>query len=685
MSYRLGVDVGGTFTDLLLFEEETSNILLAKVPTTVKNQAIGIVNGVRNITRAAGITESDISFFIHGTTAATNAILEEKGVKTALITTEGFRDVLHIMRQNRPKLYDFFARRPLPLVSRRLRFEVSERILHTGAVEKPLDEKQLASIVRKINNEKVRAVAVCLLHSYANPVHEQKIKAILLQSCPNVHVSISFEILPEIREYERMSTSVINAYVQPIIESYLNDLEKRLNEIHLQKTIHIMQSNGGIMPAAAAGRKSASTILSGPAAGVLGGVELARRSGFSNVITVDMGGTSFDICLASDGKPKFTTMSEIAGHALRIPMLDIHTIGAGGGSIAWIDTGGVLKVGPHSAGADPGPACYGKGGKEPTVTDANLVLGRLNPDYFVGGEMAIDAEAATVAIKKKCVEPLSMDVFEVAEGIVKVVNAAMVKGIRYVSVEKGHDPREFGMICFGGNGPLHAVELAEDLAIPRLVIPFAPGVNCAYGLLTSDFRYDYTRTFLRNLAALDAAEMNDYYGVMERDALKRMKQESLPDNRININRTADLRYIGQGYELEVPVGSGEIDARKLKNTVRIFNEQHEKSYGFSAPEEPVEVVNIRIACIGLLPKPELKRETAGAADPQPAKKDTREVYLKGEMHLTDIYDRSRLHPGAVVKGPAIIEQKDSTTLLFPENTGTIDEYRNIVIDIAGEQ
>jgi len=679
MSYRLGVDVGGTFTDLLLFDEKTGAMWLAKVPTTAGNQALGIVNGIEKVTRQAEIEPSDITFFMHGTTAATNAILEKKGVRTALITTAGFRDVLHIMRQDRPSLYDFFAQRPLPLVPRHLRFEVPERTLYTGEIHRALDESKLKPIIKEIEKRNVEALAVCLLHSYANPLHEQRIRAILQQQCPELDISISSEILPEMREYERMSTTVINAYVLPIIDRYLRDLTRRLNQLNVHRTVHIMQSNGGIMPSALAGQKSACTILSGPAAGVLGGVALARQAGLDNAITIDMGGTSFDICLAYQGRPRFTQQCQIAGHALKMPMIDMHAIGAGGGSIAWVDAGGVLKVGPHSAGADPGPACYGKGGTEPTVTDANLVLGRLNADYFLGGEMEINADAAYAAIEGKLAGPLGMEVLEVAEGIIKVVNASMVKGIRRVSVEKGYDPREFGLICFGGNGPLHAVELAEELGIPQVIIPFAPGVNCAYGLLMADFRYDYARTYLTRLSEVNLKDINAIYKDLEEAACDRMREENITDESIITSRALDLRYVGQGYELEVPLASGRITRKALAAAESQFHALHKQEYGFSKEEEPTELVNLRSACVGLVSKPQLRKQRLGDSNPKRALKEKRDVFLKGGFRKTACYDRDRLNPGAVIEGPAIVEQPDSTTLLFPGNMCRVDAYRNIII------
>ena len=679
MSYRLGVDVGGTFTDILLFDESQKEMTITKVPTTVHNQAIGITDGVKKVTKQAGIRPEQISLFMHGTTAATNAVLEGKGAKTALIVTEGFRDVLHIMRQDRPKLYDFFARRPLPLIPRHLRFEAAERILHTGKVFKKLDESQIKRIIRKIKKHNIETVAVCLLHSYVNPKHEQKIKKLLLRECPCPYVSISSEILPEIKEYERMSTTVINAYVLPIVKSYLADLSRRLEKTGAKRTVHIMQSNAGIMPSSMAETMSANTILSDPAAGVLGGVALAKQAGFKNVITVDMGGTSFDICLADQGQPKVSPGSEIGGHALNIPMIDIHTIGAGGGSIAWIDGGGVLKVGPQSAGATPGPACYKKGGIEPTVTDANLVLGRLNPDYFLGGQMEVDKDASYKAIETKLARPLGMDVFEVAEGIINVVNTSMVKGIRYVSVERGYDPREFALVCFGGNGPVHSVELAEELVVPQIIIPFAPGVNCAYGLLIADFRCDFVRTYLKNIDQLDMREINSIYKDMEDTAKDKMRGDGFLPRDIVISRTLDIRYLGQSYELEVSVSSGRITRKGIKSVRSRFDILHKKSYGFSRTSEPSEVVNLRITCIGQTQKAQLKKEKPADKNPKEAMKGKRKVLLKGRFQIANIFDRDKLMPGNQIKGPAVIEQADSTTLLFAGNIGKIDRYRNIII------
>ena len=429
---------------------------ITKTPSTPANPAIGVINGIKKIVSQVGIHVEEIASLVHGTTVATNALLEYKGIRTALLLTEGFKDILSIGRQDRPKLYDYFERRPEPFIPRHLRFEVSERTVYNGEILRPLDEGQVRDIAEKLKRMGIRGIAVCLLHSYANPTHEKRIKEIFKKQYPEAVVSASHEILPEFREYERMSTTVINAYVMPIIDRYLQDLQRMMREEGLLADLNVMQSNGGVMTSRSAGEKSVHTILSGPAGGVMGSLAVGNQIGMKNLITVDMGGTSFDICLIHDGKIHFTKESEIGGHPIKIPMIDIHTIGAGGGSIAWIDPGGSLRVGPQSAGAKPGPVCYRLGGEEPTVTDANLVLGRLDPEYYLGGEMSLDVEAAKQAIMDKIARPLELSLEEAAEGIIKVINASMVRGIRKVSVEKGFDVREFSMICFGGGGPLHS-------------------------------------------------------------------------------------------------------------------------------------------------------------------------------------------------------------------------------------
>jgi N-methylhydantoinase A len=677
--YRLGIDVGGTFTDLVVIDEKTKAIRLTKTPSTPKSPDRGVLNGIRKVERVFGIDSKQLDFLIHGTTVATNALIERKGVKAGLIVTHGFRDVLHIARQIRPKLYDFFERRPDPFIPRHLRFEVPERVLYDGRVAEPLDEEEVRNVARLLLRHGVGVVAVCLLHAYANPIHEVRVKEILEAHMPEVRVSLSSEVLPEFKEYERMSTTVINAYVMPIVERYLTQIRVSLDEMEIRTGLHIMQSNGGVMTAETAGQKSVHTVLSGPAAGVLGGLELAKMAGFEDIITVDMGGTSFDVSLAHRGRATFTNESDIGGHAIKVPMIDIKTLGAGGGSIAWVDPGGALQVGPESAGADPGPACYEGGGQQPTVTDANLVLGYLNPDYFAGGEMRLDRELAIQAIMKKIAEPMGLSLEEAAEGIFRVVNATMIRGIRLVSVEKGYDPREFTLVCFGGAGPVHAMKLAQELNIHRVLVPEGPGVNCALGLLMADFRHDYSRTFLHLMSRLDPSRLTEAFGELEARATKQMLSEGLAREAVVFHRSADLRYLGQGYELELPFPGGRYDKHDLETLADEFGRLHRDNYGYTMDPDSVEIVNLRLVAIGLLDKPEVKSEKQGPPDPARAYKEQRRVYMDGRFWDVPIYERGRMQCGMEIPSPAIVEQTDSTTVIFPGFHTVVDRHRNLIL------
>jgi len=679
---RLGVDVGGTFTDLVVFDERTGVINLTKVPSTPKSPDEGVVNGIRKIGDLFGARPGEIDFLIHGTTVATNALIERKGIEAALIVTQGFRDVLHIARQNRPKLYDFFERRPDPFIPRHLRFEVPERVLYTGEVAQPLDEDAVRTIAGEIAERGIGVAVVCLLHSYANAAHEQRVREILEEVVPGLEVVISADVLPEFKEYERTSTTVINAYVMPIVDRYLERIVGSIRRLGVETGLLIMQSNGGLMTAETAGKKSVHTVLSGPAAGVLGGLELAKLAGLGNIITIDMGGTSFDVSLAHGSRPMFTTESEIGGHVIKIPMIDIKTLGAGGGSIAWVDRGGALQVGPESAGADPGPACYGLGGTQPTVTDANLALGYLNPDYFAGGEMALDVNLAREAIREKVAEPMKLGIEEAAEGILRVVNATMIRGIRLVSVERGYDPREFALVCFGGAGPVHAVKLAQELNIPTVVVPPGPGVNCAFGLLMADFRHDYSQTFLHIVSSLDPARLSSEYHALEAKATAQMVEEGVPAKDIVFRRAADLRYRGQGYEIERPLPNKEYGLADLLDICRDFGRAHHDSYGYSLDPETVEVVNLRLTATGLLEKPDVREEIRGGVDPGKALKGTRRVYMDGEFLGVPVYERKQLACGNVIESPAIVEQADSTTVLFKGSRAAVDTYRNLMIAVS---
>ncbi len=681
---KLGVDVGGTFTDLVAINEESGQINLTKVPSTPRDPDQGVLRGIEKVSRLFAVRPEQIEFFIHGTTVATNALIERKGTETALIVTQGFRDVLHIGRQTRPRLYDFFARRPDPFVPRYLRFEIAERILASGEIARPLDEEGVRFLAEQIRDRGMGVVAVCLLHSYINPVHERRIREILLEIVPDLKVCISSEILPEFKEYERMSTTVINAYVMPIVEAYLQRVLQGAKGMGVRSQLHIMQSNGGVMTSEVAGQKSVHTVLSGPAAGVIGGLAIARVSGAEDIITIDMGGTSFDVSLVRGGRPTFTMESDIDGHIIKIPMIDIKTLGAGGGSIAWVDAGGALQVGPESAGADPGPACYGLGGTEPTVTDANLVLGYLNPEFFAAGEMGLRTDRAREAIQARIARPMGLGLEEAAEGIIRVVNATMIRGIRLVSVERGYDPREFTLTCFGGAGPVHAVKLAQELDIPRIIVPEAPGVNCALGLLMADFRHDYSQTFLHLLREVPPESLHRELLRLEDRAAAQMESEGVPRRDIVFQRSADLRFFGQGYELSLGLPAGEYGAEDLEKIAVDFSRVHQEQYGYSMPADGVQVVNLRLTAIGVLSKPRLREESPAGHHAASALKATRSLYMDGVRLEARVYDRSRLKHGNLIEAPAIIEQVDSTTVLFPGYLARVDPYRNLIIEKRGE-
>ena len=681
MSYRLGVDVGGTFTDLALYDVENDRLEFAKTPSTPDDQTLAVADGVRHLADRLGLRSQDIAFFIHGTTVAINTLLERKGARTALITTAGFRDVLQIGRQDRPVLYDWRVRRPEPLVPRHLRFEARERVLHTGEVLVPLEVESLATVLEALREAEVDAVAVCLLHSYANPSHERAIGDLLAEALPGATVALSSDVLPEFKEYDRMSTTTINAYVGPGTARYLRALRDRVAEVGVGADVHIMQSNGGVTGAETAAERPVRTILSGPAAGVIGGVALAGQAGQPNVITIDMGGTSFDISLSYEGEVRHTQESEIEGFPVKVPMVDIHTLGAGGGSIAWIDPGGALRVGPRSAGADPGPACYGKGGEEPTVTDGNLVLGRLSATGFLGGDMMLDVDLARQAVQERIAGPLGLGLEEAAEGIVRVVNATMLKGIRVVSVAKGYDPREFCVVAFGGAGPVHASELARELDIPQVLVPIAPGVTSALGLLMADMRHDYVRTVLRLAQESAPDELGGRYVEMESEALAQMDREGIERDSVKLLRLADARYLGQGFELEVPVDGGKLGPAHTADLVERFHQAHRRRYGYESHDNPVEIVNLRVVALADLPRPALAAASLdGTANPTGAMTGEREVYFDGKSLSTAVYDRARLNPGDVISGPAIVEQLDTTTVVWPDQTARVDAYTNLMLD-----
>lgn len=679
MGVKLAVDIGGTFTDLIFIDEDSRELDVVKVPSRPKNPEKAVEDGLEKVTELYGIRPEEIVFFIHGTTVATNALLEGKGVPVALLTTKGFRDVLFIARQDRPKLYDFFEHRPVPPVKRRYIYEVPERIGFDGEIIRPLDEEAISDICHAIKKEGILSIAVCYLNSYVNFEHELKTREIIERIFPEADVSLSCEVLPELGEYERMSTTAINSSILPKMKEYISSLDDILRHKKVASALHIVQSNGGIMTAKAASERCVNTILSGPAGGALGGLMQGQAVGNDNVITLDVGGTSADIALAYNGSLGFANEVEVGGYPVKARVIDVHTIGAGGGSIAWIDSGGALRVGPESAGADPGPACYNIGGMEPTVTDANTVLGRLNPHSLVGGAMEIDKGLSHEIISEKIAKPFGLTVEEAAEGIIKVINMNMIRGIRFVSVEKGYDPREFALIVFGGGGPLHAVELAKELEIKKVIIPRFPGVNSAFGMLMADFRFDYVRTYLRKMDGNDGAFMIDAFQDLERQALEEMKNNHVEGDKVSFFHSLDLRYLGQRHAIEVPIPADEI--RNSDYIIENFHQLHLRKYGFDVRDNEIEMMNVRMASIGEVVKPILERfsQKQDKSSLKKALKETRKVFLEGDYCDCPVYDRDLLPSGQKISGPAVVEQLDSTSLVFGGQTAVVDEFLNLII------
>ena len=678
---RLGVDTGGTFTDLCLVDEAGGQVRVAKVSSTPHDPAEAVINGINQLVERGELTPEQIGFLIHGTTVATNALLESKGAPTALITTQGFEDVLLIGRQSRPKLYDFWAQRPKPIVPRSRCYGIPERVLHDGRVLRPLDEDAVIKALTDIKARGIGSIAVCLIHSYANPAHEARIKELAAQIHPQAMVTISSEVLPEYREYERMSTICINAYVMPKVNTYVAHLQDMLADMGVGSELYIMQSNGGVITAATARQSSARTALSGPAGGVLTGVLLAQKLNQPNQITIDIGGTSSDICLIDSGRPNITTETDIEGYPIKLPMIDINTIGAGGGSIAWIDPGGALRVGPESAGAAPGPVCYGRGGQVPTVTDANVILGRINPDYLLGGRMEVDLESAKRAVHKAIAEPLGLDLMTAAAGIIEVINANMIRGIRRVSVERGYDPRDFALVPFGGAGPLHGVELARALNMTTIIVPTHPGIASAVGMLTADVRHDYVQTFIAPIAEADLARLGGIFADMEAKGAAQLESEGFTGPARRLSRSADLRYAGQSYELSLELPGGELTPGVMLELTQAFHKRHEQAYGYARKEASVELVNLRLTALGLLPQAQGEEVwPAGDAEPEPIA--MRQVYFDGGLKDTPVYNRVRIFQGKRISGPAVVEQLDSTIVIPPGYLAYIEPGGNMIIEEA---
>jgi N-methylhydantoinase A len=682
-SYRVGVDVGGTFTDLCLFDERSGDVDVFKTPSTPADQSIGIAAGLTALLAQAGAPPGQLGYLGHGSTVATNAMLERKLARTGLITTDGFRDLLEIRRQKRPSLYDLFVDKPEPIVPRHLRLEVPERVSADGEIVTPLDEGAARAAVTGLVQAGVEAIAICFLYSFVNPSHEMRVAEIAREIAPGLPIWASHEVLPEFREFERLSTTVTNASLGPVVDRYLASFATRVDELGIPGHPYIAQSNGGIMSVSTARQRPASMLLSGPSGGVMGAVYVAGLAAVGNIITLDMGGTSTDVALIEGGTPTVSTDHEIAGYPVRIPMIDVHTIGAGGGSIGWIDPGGALNVGPRSAGAVPGPACYRRGGTLPTISDANVLTRRLNPERILGGQMEIDAEAARRAIEEHIARPLGMNVIDAAMGMLTIVDANMVLATRMVSVERGYDPRDFTLVAFGGAGPLHAISIAAELGVRRVLVPEAPGILCALGLLATDMRADYVRTALGLTGDTPAAEMAEIWAELEGRAQDWLSGEGIPPATRLLQRTVDMRYLGQNYELPVSAPADAWTDEARAELERRFHAAHERTYGYAAPDEVTQIVNYRVTAYGLTPHIKLRQHDAGSGRPEGAIVGQRQVHWSrgSSAQATPIYDRTRLQTGHELVGPAIVEQLDATTLVGPGQHARLDAYRNLHIDL----
>ncbi len=689
-NWIVGIDIGGTFTDVASMEVETGRLRVTKVPSIPVDPSQAVVSGLQSLFETdADIRPGDIEFFAHGTTVATNALIEGKGAKAGLLITRGFRAIYQLRGGSRPTgsdLIDSFYHKPVGVVPQRFTHEIGGRILFNGSEHDPLDEEDVRTAVRGLRREGVRSIAVCYLFSFMNPAHEQRTAEIIRNEHPDCRVSLSSLVLPVIREYQRLSTTALDAFVGPVVETYLSALSGKLREAGLTtERMFIMQSNGGLMRIDVAAGYPNQTLLSGPAAGVVFGSSLGEITGERNVVTFDMGGTSTDISVMPGGVYQETRQGKISGQDVGTPMIQIRTLGAGGGTIAWIGPDGLLKCGPRSAGASPGPACYGQGGTEPTITDANLVLGYLNPKYFIGGRITIDPRLSEQAISKCVAEPLGMNFQDAVLGIIRVVNVNMEVGLRLSFVEKGLDPRKFALVAFGGAGPLHASRVARNMGIPKVIVPAYPGISSAMGLLQTDVKHQYLQSRMVSLLNLSEEEANGLFdGLVER-AREEARNEGFSPNEVELLRQLDLRYPYQGYELTITCPNNTFQEGNKQAIRNEFDGLHKQVYGTSAPEEVPEVVNVRVTSISHVPKLTLPEISAAGLSPEGALAGKRLIRFEEyeDYKETPVYRRAELLTGNRIEGPAIVEQLDSTTVILPRQSATVDRYGSLVIMVEG--
>lgn len=686
---RMGVDVGGTFTDFI-YVDDAGKIEVYKTSTTPENPSIGMMEGINAICDKLNLPHDAIDEIFHGTTIATNMVLEHKGARAGMITTKGFRDIIHIARHKRPTNFSIVEDIPwqkYPVCKRQDRYGVTERVVAPDGRELiPLDEDEVRQAVRKMKAEKVEAIAVCFLFSFLNPAHEERVREIIEEEYPEVYLSLSCEVLPQFREYERFTTTGLNAYIGPTTSRYIRSLEKTLRDQGYTANVHLMQSFGGVASTEAAQKKPVNLLLSGPVGGVLGAIWTTKLTPIQNVITLDIGGTSADISVLANLKPtmKHLLDTKVGGYSAMVPMIDVGTIGAGGGSIAYIDEGGFFRVGPQSAGAVPGPACYNRGGTEATVSDANIILGRLGTK-LLGGRMEIKPELAEKAIMEHVGEPLGESLDEAALGIIDVMNNNMIQEIEKESVRRGFDPREFSLFACGGAGALHACSVARELGMKHVIIPQNPGALCAVGLVNTDLMYDFSKTEMQLSTKVNLDVLDKDYQMLEEEAEARLSADHMPEDKIVIQRVADCRYEGQGYEMRVPVIGGKVTEETIEKMKESFHQAHKKQFGRSFRKVAVEIVNIRVIGTGAIEDLEAVKIPAGDGDISRAQVDERQVTFKGKEHpehlATKVYDRSLFRAGDTIPGPAVINQMDTTIVIEPGCTGHVNDYGIIIIDI----
>jgi N-methylhydantoinase A len=692
--FRVGVDIGGTFTDIV-FLEQNGTIHTKKVSSSVDNYARAIIDGLSQVFRDISRDGACVEEVLHATTVASNAILELKGARTGLITTKGFRDILEIRNLRMPRLYDLAWQKPPPLVERYLRIVVDERVNVHGDIERALEPEDAEAAVDKLLAEGVEAIAVCLLNSFANPVHELMLKEIILRLAPDLPCCISFEVLPEIKEYERTSTTVINTYVMPIVARYLATLREELDHNGIAAILLLMQSNGGLTTAEAAMKTPMHIIESGPAAGVIGAQALARALAMPNIITFDMGGTTAKASIVEGGEVARSLEYQVgggimmgsrlltgAGYLLKVPAIDLAEVGAGGGSIVWIDAGGSLQVGPRSAGASPGPLCYDLGGTEPTITDANVILGYINPDYLVGGALKLNADKARRIFEETIATPLGLSLAHAAHGAHQIAASNMIRAIKAVSTERGRDARDYALFAFGGNGPLFAAGMAEALQMKRIVVPPSPGVFSAFGLLYADVEHHYSRTFRRLLGRVDPHELHEAWDRLGREAIEQLKMDGFNPDQMRLRKSANMHYQGQTFELTVPVRDGPLDTEALADLAEAFGQEHERTYGHRAgPEEPVEIVNIQVVGQGIPERPRVPQKLSPGQHADASHVPARLAYFGPQIGWLETPVLRRSDLVAPSKGPCIVEEYDATCVVPPGAKAFLDPYGNMIIDL----